>query len=389
MTMINIKTYLRIYGNCEEGMVRVMFYIHREKVHFSTHVRVDRKFWNQRTCRVTNGDKNAADKNLVIENVLARINDVIVRFRLKDHQLTKEAFLRAYHRRCDYETFHDYIDAQLKKTSARMEMSTFEKQTAQKKKLKAYAPGLTFDEIDGQFLDNYFLHLRGTLNNNTNTAYKNMAFIKKYVRMAVRDGLMDVDPFCDWKVKNTIPSCTYLTEEELGRMIALYHGGELDSKLHQVLEFFLFMCFSSLHVTDARRLELEQFTESSFTYFRVKLRNSKPRPVVVPISEPLRALLRNIVGTRRHGKVFERLTMADQTINMHLKTIGRMAEVGVSLTCKVARHTFATIFLRRTKDIASLKEILGHSDISETLIYAHVLDASKQEGVKCFAGFEI
>ncbi|NLB17554.1 MAG: tyrosine-type recombinase/integrase, partial [Syntrophomonadaceae bacterium] len=41
----------------------------------------------------------------------------------------------------------------------------------------------------------------------------------------------------------------------------------------------------------------------------------------------------------------------------------------------------------KTKDITALQKILGHSSLSETMIYAHVLDESKQEGVKCFDGF--
>ena len=56
-------------------------------------------------------------------------------------------------------------------------------------------------------------------------------------------------------------------------------------------------------------------------------------------------------------------------------------------TVSTEQGTFATIFLRKTKDIASLKEILGHSDLKETLVYAHVLNESKQEGMQCFNCF--
>ena len=100
-------------------------------------------------------------------------------------------------------------------------------------------------------------------------------------------------------------------------------------------------------------------------------------PIQVPISHPLRQLLRNIVGTRKKGPVFEKLC-ADQTMNKYLKEIAAIAGIEKHITHKVGRHTFATIFLRKTKDIASLKEIL---------VYAHVLNESKQEGVQCFNSF--
>ena len=76
-------------------------------------------------------------------------------------------------------------------------------------------------------------------------------------------------------------------------------------------------------------------------------------------------------------------------MNRNLKEIAKIAEINKAITHKVARHTFATIYLRHTKDLAALKELLGHSDMKETLIYAHVMDESKREGVQCFNAFKI
>ena len=256
------------------------------------------------------------------------------------------------------------------------------------RKLQQYSPTLTFDDITKDWLDDYFIYLRKELDNNSNTAYKNMGILKKYVRMAYKDGYMDENPFDSWQIKKTTASCVYLTEDELTRLTNLYRSGELEYNYHKTLEFFLFLCFSSLHVGDAKVLKLEQFGNTSFTYYRLKLRNKKPEPIVVPMSEPLRNLLVNIVGPRKKGPVFEKV-QADQTMNRNLKEIAAIACIDKPITHKVGRHTFATIFLRKTKDIAALREILGHSDISETLIYAHVLEESKQEGIQCFNDFVI
>ena len=387
--MITIKTYFRKHTpHTTLGVVWVSFYIHREKVNFSTKVQVDEKNWNAKKQAVGLGDKLAADKNLIIDNVLARINDVLVKYRLKDKRLTRESFLRAYHRPSDYNTFFDYVEVQEKKHSTRIEMSTLLTQRSVINKLKEYAPSLYFDDITVSFLDEYYLYMRKEYGNNNNTAYKNMSILKKYVRSAYKDGYMTENPFDEWKIKKGTASCTYLTEEELEKLIRLYKSGELECKLHKTLEFFLFLCFSSLHVGDAKKLRMEQFGETAFTYFRIKLRNIKPVPIVVPISAPLRTILTHITGTRRKGLVFETIP-ADQTMNRYLKQIATIAELDKTLTHKVGRHTFATIYLRKTKDITSLKEILGHSDISETLIYAHVLDESKQEGVQCFSQFDL
>ncbi len=66
-------------------------------------------------------------------------------------------------------------------------------------------------------------------------------------------------------------------------------------------------------------------------------------------------------------------------MNRNLKDIAAIAEIDKPITHKVGRHTFATIYLRHTKDLAALKELLGHSDMKETLVYAHVMDESKRK----------
>lgn len=386
--MINIKTYLRQYQKNSAGIVWISFYINRQKVNFSTKVAVETKNWNEKKGIVTAGDKQAADKNLIIESILARINNVFVKYRLRDKKLSRDLFLREYNRPSDFATFFDFVQEYMKKISHRTELTTLNTHRSVMRKMQEYNADLTFDDITRDWLDSYFAYLRKDLENNANTAYKNMAILKKYVLAAYKSGYMAENPFEDWSIKRITSTCVYLTEEELGRLVSLYNSGELEYKLHKTLEFFLFMCFSSLHVGDAKKLQLEQFSEDYFTYFRMKLRNSKPEPIQIPISTPLRNLLSKIVGTRKKGPLFE-TAQADQTMNRNLKEIAAIAEIDKAITHKVGRHTFATIYLRHTKDLAALKELLGHSDMKETLVYAHVMDESKREGMQCFNGFDL
>lgn len=386
--MKSIKIYLRKSSNSNIGYVWISFYIHRDKINFSTKVPVEEKYWNDKKGNINSGEKTAKDKNLIIETILSRINNVFVKYRLKDKQLTKDTFMRAYHRPTDYETIFDFINEYSKKQSARIEMSTFQTHLTVINKLKEYNPNLCFDDITVEWLDDYFCYLRKELGNNDNTAYKNMSVLRKYVRAAFKAGYMDENPFENWSIKKTTSSCVYLTEEELNKLLDLYRGGDLAFNLHKTLEFFLFQCFSSLHIGDVKPLMLEQFTDTSFTYFRMKLRNKKPEPIIVPLSEPLKVIIKNIVGVRKKGQIFEKIP-ADQTMNRDLKEIAKIAEINKNLTHKVGRHTFATIFLRKTKDLATLKSILGHSDLKETMVYAHVMDESKQEGITVFNSFEI
>lgn len=370
-----------------EAPIYISFYINREKVEVPTKISINPLHFDKTKEVIKPSHEFAKDKNLIISDIKSTINDIFVRYRLRKEQLSVELFWKEYRNPQLNRNFFDFCAAYQNLRFQEVTVATQKKHRSCLNNLKCFKEVIHFDDLTTDFFRRFVLYLRNRRGNNEVTINKTIHIIAIYINDAVKKELLKENPIKGLKLRGTEDTkAEALNEDELRVLVELHKQNAFSGTTQQALEFFLFMCFSSLHITDAKSLAIEQISDNEFWYMRAKMLNIRPKVVRVPLSKPLLTIINHQRGNRREGKLWENI-IADQKINVKLKTIAAAAGITKNLCAKVGRHTFATIFLKNTRDLNALKEIMGHSNIKQTLVYSHVLDQDRKDGIKVFDAF--
>jgi len=210
---------------------------------------------------------------------------------------------------------------------------------------------------------------------------RHLVTVRNFFRFALTEGYIDDDPAATIetpKFRHSLPE--FLTVEEVDRLLAQADTSTVAGLRDRAMIELMYSCglrvseLCGLRVSDLQmdagcvrcvgkgnKERLVPVGRRALDAVRAYLRGSRPK-LLGEGSSPF--LFLNAKG-RPVGRIAYWKTLRDH---------GRRAGIRKALKPHMLRHSFATHLLDRGADLRSVQMMLGHSDISTTQIYTHVVE---------------
>lgn len=382
-----IITYHRTVCRKSDGKAPIMLEVNlmNQRIRFNTDVLVPPAAWDQDNLIIRKNYTDYKNLNLIVQNCRARINDIFVRYKLQFKDLTPDVLVNEYERPSVNVDFLVFMDAAITERKGELTDSSMAQHKAHLNKLKEYKSVIYFSELTEDFFAGYQRWLKTKKTNGQNTRWNSLKSIKTYINIAKRRKLIEVNPLEHMPVKQAKSERGFLDEDELQRLVDLYRAGTLPDNYHRALRHYLFCCFTSIRISDLKRIRMEDIISNILVLMPYKTKNVNAQTVKIPLNKLARQLIKDESPYRFKGFCF--IPYSEPRSRLFMKDVFIHAKIYKKLSFHSSRHTFATIFLKKTKNLAALQKILGHTKIEQTMIYAHILTQDIEDEMKAMDCF--
>lgn len=352
--------YVRADGT---SALYLQIFLNKEKKKIPCNISVKSSEFDKIKQRVKAKNPMYKDFNLIIEKMLADINKIEVNYRLSNLTLNLSSLLNEFDNPTSRIDFIKFWEDEMIRQKEILKTDTYRQQMTMLNKTKAFKSPLYFYEINENYIQDLKVHCKKTLKNNDNTISSLLKSFKKYLHIANKKGIVTPVSFDDIKNKSFKGNRTFLSPDEI-RSLNKYWESEFVNETHKnILSMFLFSCFTGLRISDVTNLTYDNIIENTLAFTAVKTNKFQ------------RISLNDSAKKYLDPKLIFKAAYTGEYINRELKNIAKICGIRKVITYHVARHTFATNFLICGGRVENLQKILGHSKITDTMIYVHIVES--------------
>lgn len=233
--------------------------------------------------------------------------------------------------------------------------------------------------LSHKFITGFEYYLKTERECGHNTTMKYIANMRKIVYRAMKNGLLNRDPFIGFCMKKKEVARDYLTDMEIKQLQEKTFTIE---RIGVVRDIFLFSCYTGLAYIDVFNLTPNHIVKgidgNNWIHTQRQKTESPSRIPLLPQAQALLDLYKDHPKCLNEGKLLP--TLSNQKMNAYLKEVADLCGINKQLTFHMARHTFATtVTLSNGVPIETVSKMLGHKNISMTQHYAKIIDKKVSE----------
>ncbi|WP_417365871.1 tyrosine-type recombinase/integrase [Flavobacterium beibuense] len=333
-------------------------------------MKIEPRFWDQKKQRAKSSAKHVPHFNLLLDNIERKITTIKTTYHLQEMHLTLDRFKEEFLNTMSRTDFLAFMKKMLDDNQHIMKEGTHKNQMKVWRKLKKHSETIRFSEITLSWISDYknFLLVKEGLA--STSMFGHIKVIKKYLNEASKRGVKLAIETRMIHCGSTSGNRVNLDGEEVDIM-AEYFTSRFIKDSHKVpLGLFLLSCFNGFRISDAQQITKENISKNKIIFTSVKTGKRQ----VIAINLTTKSII-------NHCPEILSQKFTDQHINRTLKDIAQVVGIKKEVTFHVARHTFATNYLRLGGKVEVLQQILGHSDIKETMIYVHIVQEEQDRGM--------
>jgi integrase/recombinase XerC len=376
MNRVHFAFRLRTDRPNKDGTFSIYFYanVNGKISWYSTGKSIRKKDWSEKSNEVKMSAPDWKDINTQLSIYISMAKRYIQQCDI-NNEIARNDKLDVFLRTTPYLTnsYYDFVEFYIDNFKHKYAPKTLLGFKTHLKKMKEFKQNLDLNSIDVPMWKAYEAHLK-KLGNKPNTIHKQSKFLKKFLNQAIDFGHITENPLKDIKVKSHEGNREFLTVNEVNELQKLYDNNIINHKgLQNVLCYFLFACYTSLRFQDIKQLQYKNIINDTLNFEIHKT----GKFISIPLSK--RAL--SLLDKETSPNIYVFRVFANQVTNRHLKNIMAFAGINKEISFHCARNTWAMITLELTDNIALVSDVLGHSDLKTTQIYAKIQEKAKKEAM--------